>query len=84
MTIEEIYNNEILPLGEIYTYIIYYTDDRYLIQSEIIQNLGKTDCLNFLQNIIDRGRFSCWALDSRCLGKLPYPINTIPMEKRIV
>jgi len=75
MTIQEIYNNEIKPLGENYEYTIYYIDNEYKVKSNLINNLNENDCLSVLNNIKNNPTFTCWALDDSCLGSLPYPIN---------
>ena len=75
MTIQEIYNNEIKSLGENYEYTIYYIDDEYNVNQFLLIDLDEITCLTILENIKNNPTFRCWALDSFCLGTLPYPIN---------
>jgi hypothetical protein len=73
MTIQEIYNNEIQPLGEYYTYVIYFIDDEnneIKVNSNTISDLDEVSCLNILENIKNNPTFKCWALDSVCLSLL--------------
>jgi hypothetical protein len=74
--IEEIYTNEIQPLGLIYDYKIYWINSTFMVEEYLIQNLNETDCKQFMQTIEERSDFACWVIDSFCMSNLPHPINS--------
>ena len=75
--IDNIYNNQIQPLGVSYTYHLFWVDNNYSIQLSIIESLNEVDCKNFMLNIQNQNNFKCWAMDDFCMSNLPYPINNI-------